>query len=80
MMGEVLKPGGLLLITARGNGFWVHGYPHDYYRFLPESFTCLLHYAGCDALEVTEDWFPGHTGVFGLGRKRDNSVVPRQGP
>jgi SAM-dependent methyltransferase len=60
MMGEVLKPGGLLLITARGNGFWVHGYPQDYYRFLP--------------LEVTEDWFPGHTGVFGLGRK-----LPRAG-
>jgi SAM-dependent methyltransferase len=76
MMGEVLKPGGLLLITARGNGFWIHGYPHDYYRFLPESFNCLLRYAGCDALEVTEDWFPGHTGVFGVGRKLDRAGQP----
>jgi SAM-dependent methyltransferase len=71
MMGEVLKPGGFLLITARGNGFWVHGYPHDYYRFLPESFPHLLRCAACEVLEVTEDWYPGHTGVFGLGRKRN---------
>lgn len=71
MMGNVLRSGGFLLLTARGNGFWIHGYPHDYYRFLPESFPPLLAYAGCDVLEVTEDWYPGHTGVFGLGRKRD---------
>jgi SAM-dependent methyltransferase len=70
MMGAVLKPGGYLLITARGNGFWVHGYPHDYYRFLPESFRHLLAMAGCDVLEITEDWYPGHSGLFGLGRKR----------
>jgi SAM-dependent methyltransferase len=70
MMGEVLKPGGLLLITARGNGFHLHGYPNDYYRFMPESFKSLLGYAGCDVLEVVEDWQPGHPGVFGLGRKK----------
>ena len=70
MMGEVLKPGGYLLLTARGNGFWPHDYPFDYYRFLPESFRYLLGMAGCDALEVAEDWFPGHPGVFGVGCKR----------
>jgi SAM-dependent methyltransferase len=71
MMGEVLKPGGHLLLTARGNGFWIHNYPHDYFRFLPESFHSLLRLAGCNVLEVTEDWYPGHTGVFGLGKKQE---------
>jgi len=75
MMGEVLKPGGFLLLTARGNGFWVHNYPADYFRFLPQSFHHLLSLAGCEVLEITEDWYPGHTGVFGLGRKR----TPRGG-
>jgi len=70
MMGQVLKPGGHLLLTARGNGFWIHDYPADYYRFLPESFRSLLTLAGCEVVEVTEDWHPGHPGVFGLGRKR----------
>jgi SAM-dependent methyltransferase len=68
-MGRVLRPGGLLLLTARGNGFWPHDYPFDYWRFMPTSFNKLIALAGCDVLEVREDWYPGHPGVFGLGRK-----------
>lgn len=68
-MGEVLKPGGHLIVTARGNGFWIHDFPNDYFRFLPESFRPLLRIAGCEVLEIREDWFPNHPGVFGLGRK-----------
>ena len=78
MMGQVLKPEGYLLVTARGNGFWPHDFPYDYYRFLPESFRYLIGYAGCDVLEVCEDWFPGHPGVFGVGRKRVPEVKPRK--
>lgn len=78
MMGEVLRPEGYLLVTARGNGFWPHDYPHDYYRFLPESFQYLIGLAGCEVLEVAEDWFPGHPGVFGLGRKRAGEGPPAQ--
>src|SRR5215510_8838114 len=37
-MGRVLKKEGLLIITARGNGFMPHEYPHDYWRFMPGSF------------------------------------------
>jgi SAM-dependent methyltransferase len=77
MMGEVLKTGGFLLLTARGNGFWVHDYPADYFRFLPESFRHLLGLAACEVLEITEDWFPGHPGVFGLGRKLDTCATER---
>jgi SAM-dependent methyltransferase len=69
-MGRVLRPGGFMLLTARGNGFWIHDYPHDYWRFLPDSFRQLFELAGCDSIEIIEDWHPGHPGVFGLGRKR----------
>lgn len=32
-MKRVLVPGGLILLTARGPGFHLHGYPHDWHRF-----------------------------------------------
>jgi SAM-dependent methyltransferase len=68
-MGRVLRTGGILILTARGNGFMPHDYPFDYWRFMPASFRKLFELAGCDALEVREDWQPGHPGVFGVGRK-----------
>lgn len=68
-MGRVLKRHGVLIITARGNGFMPHDYPADFWRFMPVSFNKLLSLAGCEPLEVAEDWHPGHPGVFGFGRK-----------
>jgi SAM-dependent methyltransferase len=68
-MGRVLRAGGLLILTARGNGFMPHEYPHDFWRFMPSSFPKLFTLAGCETLEVREDWQPGHPGLFGLGRK-----------
>jgi SAM-dependent methyltransferase len=71
-MGRVLRLGGLLIITARGNGFIPHGYPHDYWRFMPQSVEHLLALAGCEVLEALEDWQPGHPGIFALGRRVKN--------
>lgn len=68
-MGRVLKPGGFLLITSRGNGFGQHGFPEDYWRFMPSSFPKLLRLAGCEVIETMEDPFPGHPGLFGIGKK-----------
>jgi SAM-dependent methyltransferase len=68
-MGRVLKKGGILILTARGNGFMPHNFPYDYWRFMPGSFEKLLNMADCEVLEIREDWQPGHPGVFGLGRK-----------
>ena len=68
-MGRVLKKGGILIITARGNGFMPHDYPYDFWRFMPASFNTLFSLAGCEALDIREDWQPGHPGVFGVGRK-----------
>ncbi len=69
-MGRVLRPAGVLILTARGNGFMPHEYPYDFWRFMPSAFDKLLALAGCEVLEVREDWQPGHPGLFGLGRKR----------
>jgi SAM-dependent methyltransferase len=69
-MGRVLKPGGLLILTARGNGFMPHDYPYDFWRFMPASFPKIFELAGCDVLEVREDWQGGHPGVFGVGRRK----------
>ncbi len=66
-MGRVLRPGGLLLLTARGNGFKLHAYPDDYWRFMPSSFPLLLKLAGCETLDVRQD--PQAPGMFGFGRK-----------
>lgn len=68
-MGRVLKKNGYLIITARGNGFPLHDYPGDYWRFMVQSFFELLKLAGTKAIGVSEDDGPGHPGVFAIGRK-----------
>jgi len=66
-MGRVLKTGGHLIITARGNGFPLHEHPGDYWRFMPESFRLLFDLAGCNVELIKED--PQMPGVFGVGIK-----------
>lgn len=39
---RVLKPGGYLLLTARANGYELHDFPHDYWRFNEDGFRLLL--------------------------------------
>lgn len=68
-MGRVLKSGGVLFLTARGNGFPEHGFPNDYWRFMPESFKTLLQLAGCNPVDVRPDPQECHPGVFGFGVK-----------
>ena len=41
MLG-VLKPGGLLIITARGPGFPLHGYPSDHWRFTTDDVAAMF--------------------------------------
>lgn len=41
-MKEVLRPGGILLLTARGPGFPHHGFPYDYWRFTVENFKVMF--------------------------------------
>jgi SAM-dependent methyltransferase len=36
-MKDVLRPGGVVLITTRSKGFGLHGFPYDYWRYEPED-------------------------------------------
>jgi len=65
-MCDVLKDGGLLLVTARGNGFGEHN-PPDRFRFMEQGFHDIIEDAGFEVLEVTAD--PQAQGWFGVGRK-----------
>ncbi len=62
-MVTLLAPGGLLLITTRGPGFPLHGYPDDHWRFTPGAG------AGLDVLRCEPD--PGAAGLLALARKPD---------
>lgn len=41
-MKSVLKPGGLLVLTARGPGFPIHAYPWDFWRFTTEDISAIF--------------------------------------
>jgi SAM-dependent methyltransferase len=41
-MKRVLSPGGVLLLTARSEGFKYHGYPYDYWRFSPADMEMVF--------------------------------------
>ena len=69
-MARVLKHGGYLILTARGNGFPEHSFPSDYYRFMPESFRILFELADCAIIEIVSDPDPLSPGMFGIGKKR----------
>lgn len=41
-MKRVLRPGGILIVTARGPGFPYHGFPHDHWRFTVDDFKAIF--------------------------------------
>lgn len=67
-MGRVLRPGGQLILTTRGNGFGEHREPQDFWRFMPDSMPRLLDLAGCDPIATALD--PEVPGVFMHGVRR----------
>lgn len=58
---RVLRPGGIALITARGNGFPAHNYP-DYWRFMRDALSDLFMDLG--ASQTVEQDDPEVPGVF----------------
>lgn len=68
-MARVLRPEGFLLLTTRGINFHLHGYPDDYWRFTESAIDHLFQTAGLQTIEVVPDWYPDHSGVFGLAQK-----------
>ena len=67
-MGRVLRPGGHLLLTTRGNCFGRHDHPADYWRFMPDAGPLLLELASCDVVITEED--PEVPGIFLHGLRR----------
>lgn len=72
-MGAALAAGGWLMLTARGwtpdgRAMFEHSYPHDYWRFGPQSVPLLLELAGCDLIETEQD--DQAPGFMALGRRR----------
>lgn len=68
-IGKALRPGGTLIVTARGNGFPPHN-PPDHWRFLPSAVPLLFDLAGCDVVEAQAD--PQVSGCFAVGVRRPN--------
>lgn len=56
-MKQVLVPGGLLVLTARGPGFPLHGFPDDWHRFTIDDVQRIFADFQIDVLE-TDQW-PG---------------------
>jgi SAM-dependent methyltransferase len=64
-MKEVLRPGGMLLITTRSKGFGVHAYPYDYWRYEPDDMRRIFGDLEIESLERD----PTRPGVFLRARK-----------
>jgi len=64
----VLRPGGSLLLTTRGNGFGEHREPTDLWRFMPDSLEVLADLAGCWTDDARLD--PQVPGIFLHGVRR----------
>ena len=68
-MVSVLAPGGVLVLTTRSEGFPLHGYPEDHWRYSVEAMGQILKAAGLDAERLEADPQAGHPGVFAKARK-----------
>lgn len=60
-MKQVCKPGGLLLISTRSQGFHVHDYPGDFWRFEIEDMKVI--FSDCQILRLEKD-VETHPGVL----------------
>lgn len=75
-MIDVLKPGGVLVLTTRSAGFPLHGYPEDHWRFPVESMREILAAAALTVERCEPDPDPASPGVFAKARKPDGWSWP----
>jgi SAM-dependent methyltransferase len=73
-IARVLRPGGVVILTARGIGYPLHGFPDDYWRFTASSFRHLFELAGLRVVETRLD-DPVKPGVLGVAYKSLTAVV-----
>ncbi len=63
-MCEVLRPGGLLLLTTRSPGFPFHPFPVDRWRYTVDVARRIVEAAGLVVWQVVPDSDPASPGVF----------------
>lgn len=66
-MKNVLRVGGLLIVTTRSPGFPYHGFPDDFNRFTLKDFAAI--FADMDIESLIDDPDPESPGVFFKARK-----------
>jgi len=66
-LSEMVKPGGLLLITTCSPGFPYHPFPEDHWRFTDQELDEILTAVDFEVLELEIDSL--NLGVFTLSRK-----------
>jgi len=66
-MKRVLRPGGLLVVTARGPGFPYHPYPGDYWRYTVDDFKRI--FSDMWIIHLGPDTDASSPGVFLKSRK-----------
>lgn len=68
-MITVVKPGGILFLTARSPGFVYHGFPDDHWRYTVEDMGYILRGAGLEIIILKPDPSPHEPGVYAKARK-----------
>jgi hypothetical protein len=66
---DVLAEDGVLVLTTRSEGFPLHGYPEDHWRYSVDAMGTILLAAGLDVLACKPDPDPAAPGVFAKARK-----------
>src|SRR5258707_13747716 len=75
-MLAVLLPGGLLVLTTRSEGFPLHGYPDDHWRFSPDAMGGITKSAGTDVLDPRPHPAPALPGAVVSARKPAGRTPP----
>lgn len=63
-MVTALKPGGILMLTTRSEGFPYHKHPDDYWRFSIADISVICARTGMKIDALLPDPYPSHPGVF----------------
>lgn len=72
-IARVLKARGVVILTARGIGYPLHGFPDDYWRFTESAFRHLFELAGLRVVETRPD--PLKPGVLGIAAKEPQAMT-----
>jgi SAM-dependent methyltransferase len=75
---NVLAPGGLLIVTTRSEGFPVHGYPSDHWRYTTEDLGAM--FGEFRPIYLGDDPDPLSPGVFFAGVKPPEAPLKLANP